>query len=105
MEIIVNKKKYDMSKQLDSLAYLDYLELREAIMKKEEEKIPYTKADFMKMAESVAAMYGNKFTANELLASVPPATVMLRFASFDMDIVDGVDQRVKKMQTNFTQRK
>ena len=105
MEIIVNKKQYDMIKQLDSLAYLDYLELRDIITKKDEEQVPYTKSDFINMAESVAAMYGGKFTADELLASVPPATIMLRFASFDMDIADDVDSKMKKMQANFTQHK
>lgn len=105
MEIIVNKKQYKMLKQLDSLAYLDYLELRDYLTKKDDEKVPYTKSDFIKMAECVASMYGCKFTANELLASVPPATIMVRFASFDVDIADDVNEKTKKMQANFTQHK
>lgn len=105
MEIIVNKKQYKMLKQLDSLAYLDYLELRDYLSKKDDEKVPYTKSDFIRMAESIVAMYGKGFTVDELLASVPPETIMVRFASFDYDVAKNVNNKAQKMQANFTKHK
>lgn len=102
MEIIVNKKSYKAIKQLGSMAYLDFLELRDRIIKKDTENVMYTKQDFVDMSNCIVEMYGNQFTVDELLESVTPATIIIRFGSFDKDIVEDVDKKMDKMKINFT---
>lgn len=105
MEITINGKKYKQVKQLSALKYQNYLRVRDTLFKKENENIPYTEEDLLSMCECICNMYDNAFTVDELLESSTISSIMIRFGSFDKDVVDEVDNKIAKMKEGFQKHK
>ncbi len=106
MEITINGKKYKQVKQLSALKYMKYLQVRDTILKKDNDtEAMYSEEDFMNMAQCICDMYNNEFTVDELLENSTAAGIMIRFGSFDKDVVDEVDGKIEKMKENFQKRK
>lgn len=80
--------------------YLNYLDVRDPIAKKE----LYSRADFYAMADALVELYGNKFTREELLGpdGVTPGEVIVQFSMIESVLMGQVDGAIEAVKENFT---
>ena len=98
-EIILRGKKYTMPK-LDVDTYMDFLEVRDDIMNTENKNGLYTRAQFVKMMETIVKVYGDQFTVEDLKDKEGGL-----FSAIELGIMGEVDAQVKKIEENFTSGK
>lgn len=99
-KIIVGNKEYAMPKMsIDT--YTEYLELTEAIDKKQR----YTKNDIEAMGLFVCKAYGNQFTLEELKdpeTGLDAAGLIIEFQFIDAGVADELAKRMETIQKNFS---
>lgn len=106
-EIILRGKKYTMPK-LDVDTYMDFLEVRGDIMNTENKNGLYTRAQFVKMMETIVKVYGDQFTVEDLKdkeGGLSVGGIVTEFSAIELGIMGEVDAQVKKIEENFTSGK
>lgn len=105
--ITVGGQEYTMPKVAPD-AYMEYLETREEIFTSEEQRKMYTKAQFVKMMETICAMYGNQFTVEQLKdaeTGLSVSEIIMEFAMIEAVVGGEVDKKVEKLKANFPEGK
>lgn len=103
--IIIGGKEYKMPEKMSTMAYLHYLEVRDAVMDTEEKKRLYTRQQFIDMMDVIVELYGNQFTQDELIdeeTGLTPEAIIMEFALMDVSVGNKVDEKVEKFKENFT---
>ena len=103
--IIIGGKQYTMPEKMSTMAYMHYLEVRDAIMDTEKQQKLYTKDQFIEMMDVIAELYGNQFTKDDMLddeTGLTPEQIVLEFALMDVSVAQNVDKKVEKFKENFT---
>ena len=106
--IIIGKKEYSMPQKMSTMAYLHYLEVRDAVMDTEEKKALYTRQQFLDIMDVIIEMYGNQFTKDDMLGAetgMTPDAIIMEFASMDVAVSQRVDKRTEEFKGNFTNGK
>lgn len=106
--IIIGGKRYEMPQKMSTMAYLNYLEVRDEVMNTEEKQKLYTKKQFFDMMDSIIEMYGNQFTREDILDEengLTPDEIIMEFALMDATVSEKVDKKVEKFKENFTSGK
>lgn len=106
--IIVGGKEYTMPQKMSTMAYMNYLEVRDEIMDTEKKQALYTKKQFVDMMDCICEMYGNQFTKDDLLDAergLTPEEIIMEFAMMDVTVAQKVDNKVVKFKENFTDGK
>lgn len=103
MDLTIGGKNYELPK-VSTEAYLNYLDVREPIVEKEENGRLYTRKDFYAMADALVELYGNQFTREQLLAAdgLTPGEVIVKFSAVESVLVDQVDKSVAELKETFT---
>ena len=91
----------------DVAAYMHYLEVRDSIMDTENKSGLYTAKQFRDMIDCLVELYGNQFTAEEVMAKDGGLTVseiVFAFSSVEVGVAKAISGRVEAAQENFTKR-
>lgn len=106
--IIIGGKMYEMPQRMSTMAYLNYLEVRDDVMGTEKEQRLYTKKQFFDIMDCIVELYGNQFTKEDMLdaeTGMSPDEIIMEFALMDASISQRVDSKVEKFKENFTSGK
>lgn len=106
--IVIGGKEYTMPQKMSTMAYLNYLEVRDSVMDTESKRALYTKQQFIDMMNVIVEMYGNQFTADDMLdeeSGLTPDAIIMEFALMDVSVGKNVDEKVEKFKANFTSGK
>jgi hypothetical protein len=106
--IIIGGKEYTMPQKMSTMAYLHYLEVRDAVMDTEAKQALYTRQQFIDMMDVIVELYGNQFTQEDMLDAengLTPDEIVMEFAPMDVAVGEKVDKRVEKFKENFTNGK
>ncbi len=101
--ITVGGREYEMPK-VSPDAYMEYLEAREEIFTSEEKRKMYTKSQFIKMMETICALYGNQFTVEQLTdveTGLSVSEIIMEFAMIEAVVGGEVDRKIEKLKANF----
>ena len=101
-KLIINGKEYEMPK-MDVDTYMEYLEVRDDIMGTEKKSGLYTAEQFRKMLDCICMVYGNQLKDKETGLGV--AAIIMEFALIEESLGDEVNEKVEKLQKNFTSGK
>lgn len=104
-KIIINKKEYTRPQKMDTMAYLDYLDVRERINAiDEKENSMYKRKDFEDMVECIVHSFGDQFTAADVMGKdgLSPADIMAQFIFIELAQAEEVNKRAEKLQKNFS---
>lgn len=107
-KIIIGRKEYEMPEKMSTLAYMNYMDVRDSIMQTEEKKGLYTKDQFIQMMDVICEMYGNQFTKEDLLdeeSGLTPEEIIMEFAMMEVSTAERVNKKVVKFKENFTDGK
>ena len=105
--ITIGGQTYKMPKVAPD-SYMEYLETREEIFTSEEQRKMYTKAQFIKMMETICALYGNQFTVEQLKdveTGLSVSEIIMEFAMIEAVVGGEVDRKVEKLKANFPEGK
>lgn len=101
-EIVINKKEYMMPKiSVDD--YMDYLDASETI--NGNTGAGYKREHIQLMCEWIVKLYGNQFTIEELKdieTGLSADEIITEFMMVDMDIAGRIQEKMDKIQKNFT---
>lgn len=106
--IIIGGKMYEMPQKMSTMAYMNYLEVRDGVMETEKEQKLYSKKQFLDMMDVIIEMYGNQFTKEDMLdteTGLSPDEIIMEFALMDVSVSEKVDKKVEKFKENFTSGK
>lgn len=106
--ITIGGKIYVMPQKMSTMAYLHFLEVRDAVMDTEKEQRLYTRQQFFDMMDCIVEMYGNQFTKEDMLneeGGLSPDEIITEFALIDASVGTKVDEKVEKFKENFTSGK
>lgn len=104
-QITVGGKTYEMPEKMSTMAYLHYLEVRDAVMDTEATQRLYTRQQFIDMMDVIIEMYGNRFTKEDMLdaeSGMTPEEIITEFALMDVSVGQNVDRKVEDFKGNFT---
>lgn len=107
-KLIINRKEYTTPKKIDVDTYMHYLEVRDSVMDKENSHGLYTRKQFAEMMDCIVEVYGNQFTVDELKDSETGLSVggiITEFVMIEAAIGEEVNEKVEKIQENFTDGK
>lgn len=106
--IIIGGKLYEMPQKMSTMAYLNYLEVRDDVMVTEEKQRLYTKQQFFNIMDCIVELYGNQFTKEDMLdaeTGLSPDEIIMEFALMDASVGQKVDNKLEKYKANFTSGK
>ena len=96
-EITINGTKHTLP-EMSTPEYLDFCDISEEI----DGVQYYRRQHFTKMAEGLALAYGNQFTADDVIASLKPADIILEFSMLEVSLLQEVDSKAEEIAENFT---
>ncbi len=100
--IIIGGTEYKMPEKMSTVAYMQYIKLRDEITETERNGNMYTYNQFVEMMDVIVEMYGGQFTREEMIESLPPEDIIMEFAMMDISMAKNVDRKVEKFKENFT---
>lgn len=104
-ELVIGGTLYKMPQKMSTLAYINYLDVRDKIMETEEKQALYTKQQFLEMVDAIVEIYGNQFTAEDVLdaeGGLAPDQIVMEFTLIELAVGQGINDRVEKFKKNFT---
>lgn len=106
--IIIGGKIYKMPQKMSTMAYLNYLEVRDDVMGTEEKQKLYTKQQFFDIMDCIVELYGNQFTKEDMLdaeTGLSPDEIIAEFVLMDANVSQDVNSKMEKFKKNFTNGK
>ena len=106
--ITVGGVLYTMPGKMSTMAYLNFLGVRDQIMETEAKQTLYTRQQFLDMCDVIVEMYGNQFTRDDILdaeGGLTPDEIVTEFALIDVSVGQNVDRKVEDFKENFTNGK
>ena len=106
-KITIGGKEYEMPK-IPPMKYMDYLDVRDSVMDTEGKRGLYTRKQFENMVDSIVDLYGNQFTAEELLDAengLSVGEIIMEFAAIDVSVGAQVNDQMEDFTANFTDGK
>ena len=107
-ELIIGGTLYKMPQKMNTLAYINYLDVRDKIMETEKGQALYTKQQFLDMVDVIVEIYGNQFTVEDVLdaeGGLSPEQIIMEFTMIDASVGQNVNAKVEKFKENFTSGK
>lgn len=107
-EVIIGGKLYKMPQKMNTMAYINYLDVRDKVMETEKGQALYTKQQFLDMVDVIVEIYGNQFTAEDVLdaeGGLSPDQIIMEFTLIDASVGQNVNAKVEKFKENFTSGK
>lgn len=86
-------------------AYMSYLKVRDSVMNTENGNGLYTAEQFEEMIQSICEIFGNQFTAEELIDpenGLGVEDIILLFTYVEMGVATAVTSSMEEVQRNFT---
>lgn len=105
--LTLNGVEYIMPK-MDIDTYMDYLDIRDNVMESEGKTGRYTRQQFEDMVNFICDAYGNRFTVEELKnkeTGMKASDIIMEFTLIDLNIGQEVNEKVDKLQENFSSGK
>ncbi|WP_349401360.1 phage tail assembly chaperone G [Clostridium perfringens] len=100
MQVVVKGKKYESGK-ITRNKYKVYSQARDKIAEKE----MYDDSDLDAMVKVIVAIYGDKFTEDDVNDDMEVSDIILSFSAIDFEIAKKVNSKVEKIQKDFMKGK
>lgn len=107
-EVVIGGKLYTMPQKMSTMAYINYLDVRDKVMETERGQALYTKQQFLDMVNVIVEIYGNQFTVEDVLdaeGGLSPDQIIMEFTLIDASVGQNVNAKVDKFKENFTSGK